>query len=174
MSVSVSVRSFPLLTAALLLFSSCGYTTRSLFPEGIESVAVEIVGNETFYREIETQLTRELTREIRERSPYRLAHLRKADAVLSGRILGVIRPTLVENAVDLVSEQAVIVSAEMVLTDRRTSEELQRFRVANRAEFIVERGETLETAFAESIHDLAEEILNELQKQSFEKALSEN
>ena len=157
-----------------LTLTGCGYTSRSLFPEGIDSVAVEIVGNETFYREIETHLTRELTREIRERTPYKLSLVRHADAVLSGRILGVIRPTLVKNSVGMVSEQAVIVSVEMVLTDRRTSREIHRFRAANRAEFVVERGETLESAFAESIHDLAEDILNQLQTRSFEAALSRN
>jgi hypothetical protein len=144
-----------------------------LFPEGIDTVAVEIIGNETFYREIETQLTRELTREIRERTPYKLTLVRNADAVLSGRILRVARSTLVENSVDRVSEQAVIVSVEMVLTDRRTSEEIHRFHAANRAEFLVERGETLESAFAESIHDLAEDVLNQLQTRSFEASLAD-
>lgn len=162
---------FGFLACLVTLAGGCGYTTRSLFPDGIESVAVKMVGNETFYREIETDLTRELSREIRERTPYRLTRIRNADAVLSGRILSVSRPTLIETEQDLVSEQAVIVRVEMVLTDRRTSQVLQRFHAANRAEFIVERGETLESGFRESIHDLAEEVLNELQKQSFHRSL---
>jgi outer membrane lipopolysaccharide assembly protein LptE/RlpB len=153
--------------AVAALSGGCGYSTRSLLPEGVRTLAVDVFGNETFYREIEFQLTRELTRQVNVRTHYRLARRESADAILTGRILSVSRPTLVENRQDLVSEQAVIVTAEVTLTDRHGRVIDHLAATSNRAEFIVERGETLETAFDEALADLAEQIINRLQDQSF-------
>jgi len=150
-----------------LLVLSCGYSTSSLLPEGVHRLAVDVFDNDTFYREIEFTLTREVAAELRQRSDVLLSRRDSADAVLTGRILKVVRPTLVETNRDLVSEQAVIVTAEVTLWDTKTGKARMRFTLANRAEFIVERGETLETAFDEALKDLAEDIVNALQNESF-------
>lgn len=151
----------------LLALSACGYQTGSLLPEEVRRVAVDVATNDTFYREIEFDLTRELNAEIRHRSAWTVARRDHADALLSCRILSVGRPTLVESRRDLVSEQAVIVTAEVSLDDLHSGHTLQRFVLANRAEFVVERGETLQTAFAEALKDLAEDIVNRLENESF-------
>lgn len=161
------MRAAAVLLLGTVLFASCGYTTESMLPEGVRTVAIEMYGNDEFYREIEFQLTRELTQEINHRTMWRLTRQKHADAVLGGRILRVRRPTLVETTSDLVSEQAVIVTAEVTLTDSRTGKQLERFVTSNRAEFILERGESVDTAFAEALHDLAEQIINRLQSRSF-------
>jgi len=152
---------------AQLGLQGCGYSTKSLLPEGVDRLAVDVFSNDTFYREIEFSLTRELSAEIRHRSRVRLTRRNTADAVLQGRILRVHRPTVVENPADFVSEQAVIVTAEVTLKDLTTGKALDRFTLSNRAEFVVERGESLQSAFAESLKDLAEDIVNRLQAQSF-------
>ena len=149
------------------LATSCGYSTRSLMPAGAEKVAVDIFGNETFYREIEFQLTREINEELNHRSSLKVTRRRSADAVLTGRITKVDRATLVETRDDEVSEQAVIVHAEVALRSLKSDEVLASFVVSNRAEFIVERGESLQSAFDEALKDLAEDIVNELERQSF-------
>ncbi len=150
-----------------LLVLSCGYSTSSLLPEGVHRLAVDVFDNDTFYREIEFTLTREVASELRQRSDVLLTRRETADTVLTGRILKVIRPTLVETDRDLVSEQAVVVTAEVTLWNTRTGKARMRFTLANRAEYVVERGETLETAFAEALRDLAEDIVNALQNESF-------
>ena len=159
------------LLAFLLLVSACGYSTHSLMPAGVDLVAVDVFGNDTFYREIEFQLTRELTTEINHRPALKVARRRNADAVLTGRIVSVGRPTLVETRNNLVSEQAVIVTAAVELRSLQTDKVLASFLKANRAEFVVERGESLQTAFDEALRDLAEDIINELERQSYQGEL---
>ena len=156
------------LAAALLVaLQGCGYSTGSMMPEGVQRLAVDVFANDTFYREIEVTLSREISNELRQRSPVIVARRRHADAVLTGRITSVLLPTLIENDRDLISEQAVIVTAEVTLTDLRDGTVLQRFTAANRAEYVVERGESRETAFAEALRDLAEDIVNTLENDSF-------
>ena len=145
----------------------CGYSASSLLPEGIERIAVDIFENDTFYREIEFSLARELATEFNHRGRYRIARRRNADAALSGRIVSVRRPTLVETDEDFVSEQAVIVTADIVLTRLSDQAVIEQGQVRTRTEFVVERGETLSTAFAEAMHDLAEQIVNRLEAGSF-------
>lgn len=159
------------LAILLICGSGCGYSTRSLLPEGIHSVSVDVFGNETFERELGITLTKELSREINHRTSWRVVRRAHADAQLTGRIIRVVRPTTVERANDLVEEQALIVTAEVVLTATGTQRELDRFVVSNRAEFIVSRGESRESAFAEALRDLAEQIVNALQRKSFEEDL---
>jgi outer membrane lipopolysaccharide assembly protein LptE/RlpB len=160
-----TVRSAALI-AILALSGACGYRAGSQLPENVQSVAVEVFGNETYYREIEFKLTRELSHQVMRRTTWKLDRGDTCDAKISGRILSVARPTLVESPNDLVSEQAVIVKAEVFLT-HRDGRVLSHFITANRAEFIVERGESLETAFAEALTDLAEQIVNRLQDGAF-------
>ncbi len=164
------LRCLPVVAAVLL--SGCGYSTRSLLPEGVSSVAVEIFGNETFDREIEFTLTRELAREIRHRTAWRVADRGAADALIRGRITRVQRPVLVEDRRDRISEGAVIVTVEVELVDLATGRLLvPPFELRNRAEFLVERGETVETAFAESLADLAEDIVNEFGNATYDRDL---
>ncbi len=169
----VTKNSLAFMVLALTLLSSCGYTTRSLLPAGVNNIAVDVFGNDTFYREIEFQLTREITAELNQRAPVRVTRRRNADAILTGRIVSVSRPTLVESNRNLVSEQAVVVQALVELRSAKTGKVLISFQRANRAEFIVERGESLETAFDEALRDLAEDIVNKLERQSFLRDLEE-
>lgn len=160
-------RACTLIALGVLFAGGCGYSTKSLLPEGVQAVAVDVFANETYYREIEFRLARELSKEINTRTVWKLEKKRNAEAVVTGRILSVQRPTLIESESDFVSEQAVIIRAEVTLESTKDARILDRFLVANRAEFIVERGETLETAFAEALTDLAEQIVNHLQHRSF-------
>ena len=161
----------PLMLMSVLLLASCGYTTRSLMPGEVSNLAVDIFGNDTFEREIEFTLTRELTRELNQRAALRLTRRRHADAVLTGRIVRVSYPTLVETTNNEVSEQAVLVEAVVELKRLSDNSVISRFKIGNRAEFVVERGESRQTAFEEALRDLAEDIVNELERRSFYRDL---
>lgn len=150
---------------------SCGYSTRSMLPGEAQAVAIEAFGNETFVRQIEIQLTRDLTEEFLHRTACSVTGRADADAVVGGRIVSIRRPTLVGTEGDLVSEQAVIVTAEVHLKATGTGKVLAFFLLSSRAEYVVERGETLKGAFAEAIRDLAENIVNRLQSGSFLKEM---
>jgi len=151
----------------LVLLAACGYTTHSLMPGEVNNLAVDVFGNDTFEREIEFTLTRELSRELNQRAALRLTRRRHADAVLTGRIVRVSYPTLVETTNNEVSEQAVLVEAVVELKRLEDNKVITRFKLGNRAEFVVERGESRRTAFEEALRDLAEDIVNELERQSF-------
>lgn len=150
----------------------CGYDTGSMLPGGAQAVAVDVFENDTFYRELEITLARRLTRELRRRTTYRIASRDEADVILDGRILRVDRPVLVETEDDLVSEQGVTVTAHVELTRRADGVVLDAFDLSNRAEFVVERGETLETAFEEALGDLAEDILARLEHATYRESLA--
>ncbi|MFT7619903.1 MAG: hypothetical protein ACI97A_003560 [Planctomycetota bacterium] len=160
-----------IIAGCLLVLPSCGYSTNSLMPSGVDRIAVDVFGNDTFYREIEFQLTREITAEINHRAALRVSRRRNADAVLTGKIVSVSRPTMVETRNNLVSEQAVLVTAAVELRSVATGKLLANFVLANRAEFVVERGESLQSAFDEALKDLAEDIINELERQSYHSDL---
>lgn len=155
----------------LFLLTGCGYRSGSLMPEGVERVAVDVFENDTFYREIEFTLTREIQRELRHRTSLQLVTRPRADAVLTGRIVDVFRPTLIETTGDLVSEQGVVVTVAARLVSTRDGRVIMETVQRNRAEFVVERGETLESAFAEALFDVAELIVNRLQDESFRRDL---
>lgn len=160
-----------LVALAFALLSGCGYRSGSLMPEGVQRVAVDVFGNETFYREIEFTLTREIQEELRHRTTLQLVTRDRADAVLTGRIIDVQRPTLIETNDDLVSEQGVIVTVAASLVSMRDGRVIMETIQRNRSEFVVERGETLESAFDEALFDLAELIVNRMQDESFRRDL---
>src|SRR5665213_243892 len=58
----------------LALFSTglagCGYTTKSVFPPGIRTVAVPIFENRSFYRGAERDVTEALIKQIEMATPY--------------------------------------------------------------------------------------------------------
>ena len=160
-------RALVLLLVAASILPGCGYTTESLLPGGSRKIAVEVHTNQTFFREIEFTLQREIMAELRQRSRYRVARRKDADLLLTGEIVEVLAPTLVETRTDLVSEQAVIVTTRYQLVELERGKVLSEFVVRNRAEFIVERGEQREDAFNESLRDLAEDTVNRLENESF-------
>lgn len=161
----------PLLVLASVLLaalvSGCGYTTDSLLPGGSRRIAVEVHENTTFFREHEFTLQREVMAELRQRSHYRVSRRRDADVLLEGEIVEITAPTLVETRRDLVSEQAVIVTARFRVIGLERGTVLSEFTIRNRAEFVVERGEDRQDAFSEALRDLAEDTVNRLEHDSF-------
>lgn len=136
-------------------------------PGGSRRVAVEVHENVTFRRFHEFGLQRELMAEFRQRSHYTVSRRHDADVLLSGEIVDITVPTLVETRTDRVSEQAVIVTARFRLISLERGELLSEFVMRNRAEFVVERGRTRQDAFDEALKDLAEDTVNRLEHDTF-------
>ena len=126
------------LSAISIFLAGCGYQTGSMMPPGVESIAVGIVENDTYYRHAEVTYTRELTRELIRRAHVDVRNRGEADAILTGRILTIPRVTLVEDGLDRLIEGGVVVRVEVNLTDSRTGQPiLEPFVVSRRAEFVV-------------------------------------
>ena len=87
-----------LCTLLCLVFWGCGpggYSSKSLFPENVSSVYVEMFDNQSFQRRIEYELTDALAKRIEAETPYKVISSRdRADTVISGQIVRVTESVL--------------------------------------------------------------------------------
>jgi hypothetical protein len=77
--------------ASLAGFCGCaGYSNKSLFPEDVGSVYVEMFDNKSFWRGVEYELTDALAKRIEAETPYKIISSRdRADTVISGQIVSI-------------------------------------------------------------------------------------
>jgi len=146
-----------------LLFATalagCGYTFGSgLGEKGIRTIALQVVGNDTWRQRLEVELSRTLSRELPVSTDLRLADRRSADATLEVIFTDARERTLVRgDRSDPVREGALEAAVTMRLVRRDGSVALQR-RILDRTEFRDPIGEDLTTARAELTEDLARKI----------------
>lgn len=74
-----------LVVAAVVLCSGC-YEHKRLYRTEYRTVAVPIFENNTFYRNVEFDVTEALIKEIETRTPYKVVDISRADTLLSGTI----------------------------------------------------------------------------------------
>ncbi len=117
--------------AGILLGCGCasdptqGYSTTSVFPQDVSTVAVEIFENSTFDRQIEFELADALVKEIEARTPYKVTSAARADTILTGRIQEVERNQLSKSPVTGLSEEVTVsVTIELKWRDLRSGESL--------------------------------------------------
>jgi hypothetical protein len=143
----------------LLLPSACGYTFGAgLDRHGVRTVALEVVGNDTYRQRLEAELGSALARELPVSSDLELADRRTADAILQVVLTDINERTLVAgSSLDPVREGAFEgkVWARLV---RRNGEVLLDRRILDRTEFRSPIGEDLTSARSELVEDLARKI----------------
>ena len=156
------------LLASLLTLSSCGYTFGTgLSARGIETVAFQVVGNNSYRQRLEVEINRYLARELPVTTDLQLASMAKADAVLQvvlsearerTAVLGVPDP---DNPNDLSfprAREGVLEGAILVrLVGRDGTVHIER-SILDRTEFRATIGENLTSARAEMAEDLARKI----------------
>jgi len=153
--------------AVLTVLGGCGYSMRPLSPVGVRTVAVEVIENPTFWRDLEFQLTEDLKNAILSRTDLLIVEKDRADVLLSGKIVNFIEQVLVEDPIDDVLESSVIVTADFVLKDLRTGNERSRVRLTDTAEFVVGSNENVNSATAEAFSDLSEKVIYSLLEEPF-------
>ena len=147
-----------LLAVLLCLTSSCGYSLGYQARQtGIRSVALQVVGNETFRQRVERDLTRAIAEKLSEFSGYRHAARASADAVLEVTIVGIRNNTLVLGAP--VREGSIDAVAQIRLIERRTGRVVVEKRLRDIAEYRTLIGEDGGTARAELVSDLGRRIV---------------
>jgi len=77
----------PLMVAWVWLVSGCGYSHSELFPTDVRTVTVPIFDNQSFYQEVEFDLTEAVIKEIELRTPYKVTSANRADTILRGEIV---------------------------------------------------------------------------------------
>lgn len=142
-----------------LPIAGCGYTVGSgLDSLGVRTVALDVVGNDTFRQRLEVDLGQALARELPVTSDVVLADARTADAVLEVLFTDAEERTLVPGGrQDPVREGAFRAAVWVRLVGRDGRNVLER-RITDRTEFRSPIGEDLSSARQELVEDLARKI----------------
>ena len=154
-----------LLLVAVPALWGCGYTFGSgLSQEGIRTVAVRVVDNETFRHRLEIPLTRQINAELVNLTNLVPAPESSADAILHVEIVDAFEQTLViGNNTTPVKEGALAMLIRSRLVARGTGQAVTDREILDQKEFRVPVGEGLETATAEMIADMARRIVLSLE-----------
>lgn len=120
---------------ALALLTGCGYKAGFLVRDNIETVAVPVFANDTFYRNLEIDMTKAVVDRIEKETPYKLADSSDADAILEGRITRYGFTVLQEDARNTTTASEVIVSVEVTLTDPHTGSVISKATIRDGESF---------------------------------------
>lgn len=155
-----------LLAIAVACLVGCGYSSEPLIATHYRTIALEIFKNETRYRDFEFVLTEALRNEITSKTNLKLVRRNKAETLLTGTILEYDQYILTERETDEVREMEVKITLAFEWRDLRTGSIIHRRKSFTRsADAKFDRGETRETAAAEVLADVAEAIINDLEKE---------
>ena len=164
-SKRIPFRQLACIIVLLALISGCGYTNKSLISRNINSIYIPIFENDTFRKGLEFDLTSAVKDEIMSNTKLRILQKDSADTILTGRIMTVKEGMLSSNVEDNIVESRVTISVHIKLVDRITGRTLvEEDNLKQSAEFIVNRGENINTASQESLVLLAKEIVYHLEE----------
>lgn len=149
-----------LVCAFCLLGAGCGYSSKPLLREDVDTVYVSMFDNQTFRRFHEVELTRAVVDEINQKAYLRIAPKERADSILTGEITD-IRPNMIlESAENEALSRQIVVYASFTWRDLRTD------RVIASAENLsadaiqrVARNETEQDAINRAMREMARKIL---------------
>jgi hypothetical protein len=138
------------------------------YPAEIRTVYVPTFTSEGFRRGIEFELTEAVLREIKRRTPFRIAK-EDADTRLTGRIRELKKDSLGETGFDDPRELQIGLAVEVVWEDLHNSQILAQQRIPiepeivhlyTQSEFAPEVGQSLATAKQQAIDSMARRIVN--------------
>ena len=144
-----------------------GYAAASPYSDQISTVAVDILTNRTFDRDVEFELADALIKEIEARTPYKVTPRGRADTILTGRISKVRRIQLSKSPLTGLSEEVTYsVSIDLTWTDLRTGESLLTLEsFTGHGLFVPSRpdSEPIEIGEFAVVQGLARDIISEMQ-----------
>lgn len=144
-----------------------GYSTESLYPTDVRTVAVPIWvrGKEVYRRDIEIRLTEAVIKRLQQDTPYRIADRGEADTELTGELVLVEQQVLSYNPETGQPRQLeVVITVNFQWKDLRTGEVLmQRKGFRMRSDYIPQ------SPFGETFVDGSEDVLNKLARQVVEQ-----
>jgi hypothetical protein len=148
------------------LLGACGYTSRSLMRQNVNTVYISIFDNQTFRRGLEFDLTNALKNEVLYKTRLKVVDKDHADSALSGTITDVQEGVLIEDPKGDIVESSVIIFVNFSWVDLRTGRTIvKKQNVTQRAEFRPRRRETVATASNQAFVDLAERIVNLMEEE---------
>jgi len=159
----------------VLLTAGCaGYQigNRSLYRADIRTVYVPVFQSDSFRRDLGEQLTEAVVKEIELKTPYKVVHRADADSVLTGRLVSETKRVLGEDPNDNPRNIETDLAVQVNWYDRRGQFLMQDacfnfsplgFTVADHANFIPEGGQSVATSHLDTIQQLAEQIVNQME-----------
>ncbi len=145
-----------------------GYSSMSIYPDSIRTVAVPIFASDSFTRNIEFELTDALVKEIEARTPYKVVPADRADTILLGQVRKVELDQLSKSRLTGLSEEVIVtVTIDFQWKDQRSGRSLvERRSFAGNALFVPSRpsSEAIELGQFAVVQQLARDIVAELQK----------
>lgn len=156
-------RGLAALAGAAVLVVACGYSAGPLTRSGWRKVHVPLFVNQTYYRDLEVELTRQVAAELGARPGISIVPLADADIVLAGTIVDFEQRVLSEDAEDRVRESSAVTRVRIEVRDARTGTVQRTYSVRDRAEFLADRGESLAAATSESFFDVARRVVDGLE-----------
>ena len=154
-----------LLMAGAGLAGGCGYSAQRPFPDGIQTVYVEMFQSREFRRDLEFQLTEALAKRIEMDTPYRIADRQVADTILTGEVLEVQQRGL-GNSFETARprEIAATIILRYAWKDQRTGELLvDRPRFAFTTTYIPDVGQTFERGMIRGLDRAAERMVETME-----------
>jgi hypothetical protein len=154
---------------ALVLIAGCGYSIRPPFDTSIRTVYVPILKSVSFRRDLNTQMTELLQKEIERRTPFKVVgNPEGADTVLEGTIIFVDKNAQVENPANLPRQIVANLIVEVRWTDNITGETRTKttpaVRVAEYLPFFPELGETTNLAYQKLMAKLVQDIVSMMEE----------
>ncbi|MBT8484991.1 MAG: hypothetical protein HKO59_08555 [Phycisphaerales bacterium] len=144
-----------------------GYAAGSVFPSGIETIAIPIAENRTFSRDIQFDLTDALIKEVQARTPYRVTDLARADSLLLVQIRDVELDSISRSPLTGLGEEVLVaVTIDFQWTDLAAQADLvARERFTGQRLFVpsAPTGERLELGRFAVVQQLARDVVSELQ-----------
>jgi hypothetical protein len=161
----VSTRS--LLLAALVaagLTACVGLQRGDVYPDARDQVWVSYFGNETFYRDVQFELTESVVSEILSSPGLHLSSKEAAEIHLTGRVLDVNQRVLSEDTTQTPTSSSTDVTVEISVIDARSGEVLKQRRLTQHGYSVPALGEDLAFARQQAFRYLARDIVRELEE----------
>ncbi len=150
--------------AALLLPTCVSMHRGNVYPDDRDEVFVSYFVNETFYRDVEFDVTEQVVNEILSSPGLHLSSKADAEILLTGRVLDVRQRVLSSDPQQTPTAENTSITVEVIVKDARTGEVLRKQKLSQQGQFVTAFGQTLETAQREAYLFLARDIVRLLEE----------
>lgn len=161
------------MAAATLGLAGCssdptkGYSTTSIYPTDIRTVAIPIFSSDSYTRDVEFELTDALIKEVEARTPYKVVPADRADTVILGQVRKIALDQLSKSRQTGLSEEVIVsVTIDFQWKDQRSGKPLiERKGFTGNALFVPSEpsSEPIELGQFAVVQQLAQDIVSEMQ-----------
>ena len=153
-----------LAVALIMGLSGCVSLQRGgIYPADKDEVFVSYFRNDTFFRDVQFDLSERVVEEILSRPGLRLTSKDQAEVLISGRVVNVTQRVLAEDDSLSVTTASTTITVVLELHDAMTGSLIKKKTLSQRAEYVPDLGRQLEDARLEAFRFLARDIVRELE-----------